>query len=323
MLFTFRWKRIAIVEPVDQPQPVPSVHGDLLPNIGWKKNVFKSSTESGEIVAKKVHKRWKLLESEVRMLDYATRQLQVKGPKLHDVFLDGNDRVMVTDIDPGVQLHQVWTKINRTNKKLIIQQLRTEILKMRSSTKPLIGRVAWDGEIEKDDPYHDPYHPDTTRYSVNYFESESEFDAHKVEQMRARRGDVAAKALEDRIKPLRDQYSEEFVFTHGDLHSQNIHVRRVIVSDGKSRWELSGILDWGSSGFYPKYMEYAMAMKTGPHRPYWRKVMKEVLKGMECSKERMQVEECATEWVGVVGIVWTFLERMRQDLSLLPHRQSW
>ncbi|ERF69431.1 hypothetical protein EPUS_07835 [Endocarpon pusillum Z07020] len=249
-----------MVEPIDQPQPVPSIHGDLLPNIGWKKNVFKSSTESGEIVAKKVHKRWKLLESEV------------------------------------------WKKINTVNKKLIIHQLRTEILKMRASTKPLIGRVAWNGDIEKDDPYPDPYHSDTTRYTVNYFGSEAEFDAHKVEQMRARRGDAAAKALEDRIKPLRDQYSERFVLTHGDLHSQNVHVRRVVGSDGKSRWELSGILDWGSSGLYPKYMEYAMAMKTGPHRPYWKKVMKEVLQGMECSRERMEVEERATECVGVVGM---------------------
>ncbi len=310
MLFTFRLKRKAIVKPVDQPKPVPSVHGVLLPNIGHKKNVFKCLTESGEMVAKKVHKRWKLLESEVRMLDYATKQLQVKGPRLQDVFLDGDKRVMVTDLDPGVQLHQVWKKISRTNKKLIIQQLRTEILKMRASTKPLIGRVGWDGDIEKDDPYYDPYHPDTIRYRVNHFGSESEFDARKIEQMRGRRGDAAAKALEDRIKPLRDQYSEKFVLTHGDLHAQNIHVCPVTCPDGKSRWELSGILDWGSSGFYPEYMEYAMAMKTGPHRPYWKKVMKEVLKGMECSKERLQVEELATEWVGLIGIVWTFLERM-------------
>ncbi len=310
MVFGFRWERKATVKPVNQPQPVPSIHGDLLPNIGLKKNIFKCSTESGEIVAKKVHKRWKLLESEARMLDYATRKLQVKGPRLRDMFLDGDDRVMVTDLDPGVQLHRVWKKISRTNKKLIVQQLRAEILKMRTSTKPFIGRVGWDGDIEKHDPYCDPYHPDTIKYNVNYFKSESEFDAHKVEQMRVRRGDAAAKALEDRIKPLRDQYSERFVLTHGDLHSQNIHVHCVTGSDGKSRWELSGILDWGRSGFYPEYMEYAMAMKTGPHRPYWKKVLKEVLEGMECSKERMQVEEWATEWVGVVGVVWTFFERM-------------
>lgn len=310
MGFTFRLKRTAILKPVDEPQPVPSLHGDLLPNIGRKNNVFKCSTESGRMVAKKVGRRWKLLESEVRMLDYATKQLQIKGPRLRDLFLDGKNRAMITDLNPGVQLHQVWKKISRANKKLIIQQLRTEILKMRADTKPLIGRVGWGGDLRKDDPYHDPYHPDTIKYRVNYFRSESEFDAHKVKQMRARRGDAAAKALEDRIKPLRDQYSEKFVLTHGDLHSQNIHVCRVTCPDGKSRWELSGILDWGRSGFYPEYMEYAMTMKTGPHRPYWKKVMREVLKGMECSKERLQVEESATEWVGVIGIVWTFFERM-------------
>lgn len=61
-------------------------------------------------------------------------------------------------------------------------------------------------------------------------------------------------------------------------------------------WELSGILDWGNSGFYPEYMEYATAMKKGPSRPYWRRVMKEVLRDIECSKERLQAEEMATEW---------------------------
>lgn len=43
-------------------------------------------------------------------------------------------------------------------------------------------------------------------------------------------------------------------------------------------------------------MEYAVAMKSGPTLPYWRKVMKQVLEGMECSKERIKVEELATQW---------------------------
>jgi Ser/Thr protein kinase RdoA (MazF antagonist) len=186
--------------------------------------------------------------------------------------------------------------MSSANKKLVIEQLRAEILKMRASIKPLIGRVGWDGNIDKEDPYWDLYHPDTRTYSVTCFSTEAEFDAHKVEHMRARGGNASAKALEDLIKPLRARYSEKFVLTHADLHSENIHVRRVTDSKGKDAWELSGILDWGRSGFYPEYMEYAVAMKSGPYRPYWQKVMEEVLKGMECSKERLKVEEYATEW---------------------------
>ena len=96
---------------------------------------------------------------------------------------------------------------------------------------------------------------------------------------------------------LRGQYTGKvkFVLTHADLHSENIHVCRVMDSKGKSTWELSGILDWGRSGFSPEYMEYAMAMKSGPYRPYWQNVMKAVLKGLECSKKRVKVEEHATQ----------------------------
>ena len=296
MWFKFCRTRRVVAEPVSQPEPLPVPQSELLPDIGGKKNVFKCSTKDGEIVAKKIDKRWELLESEVRMLDYATRQLQVKGPKLRDVYLNGDERVMVTDFDPGVRLENVWRKMSRANRNLIIKQLRAEILKMRASTKPMIGRVGWDGDIEKNDPYHDPYHPDSTSYPITYFASESDFDAHKVEQMRIKGGDGAATVLESFIKPLQKRYSERFVFTHGDLHSENIHVRSVKDSRGMSVWELSGILDWGRSGFYPEYMEYAIAMKTGPYRPYWQKVMKKVMKGMECTKERIQVEEWATEW---------------------------
>ena len=128
------------------------------------------------------------------------------------------------------------------------------------------------------------------------FASEAEFDAHKVEQVRIRRGDRAAAALERLLQPLQQQYSEKFVLTHGDLHSENVHLRCVTDSKGKFIWELSGILDWGNSGFYPGYMEYAVAMKSGPYYPYWRKVMKKLLKGMECTKDRVRLQETATDW---------------------------
>ena len=43
-------------------------------------------------------------------------------------------------------------------------------------------------------------------------------------------------------------------------------------------------------------MEYAVAMKSGPYYPYWRKVMKKLLKGMECTKDRVRLQETATDW---------------------------
>lgn len=131
---------------------------------------------------------------------------------------------------------------------------------------------------------------------MTFFDSEFAFDNHKVEQVRARLGNAAANSLEKKIGNLQKQYTEKFVMTHADLHPENIHVCRVTDQSQKGiNWQLSGILDWGRSGFYPEYMEYATAMKIGPFPPYWQKVIKTVLKGMERSKKRVKVEEITTD----------------------------
>lgn len=48
------------------------------------------------------------------------------------------------------------------------------------------------------------------------------------------------------------------VFTHADFHPRNIMV--VDLPDGSV--ELSGIIDWESSGFYPEYWELLKATNT-------------------------------------------------------------
>ena len=47
------------------------------------------------------------------------------------------------------------------------------------------------------------------------------------------------------------------VFTHGDFHPRN-----VMVTDGPMGVELSGIVDWEASGFYPEYWEHLKALNT-------------------------------------------------------------
>lgn len=50
------------------------------------------------------------------------------------------------------------------------------------------------------------------------------------------------------------------VFTHADLNPRNILVDRVIQSDGSRSWEVTGIVDWETSGYYPEYWDYTKAM---------------------------------------------------------------
>lgn len=102
-------------------------------------------------------KRLEIIESEARMLDHASRILHVRTPMLRGVNLEGGMTTIFTDFIPGVTVHSVWKKLSSSDQKLIIQDLRAEILKMRQSTRPRIGRVGWDGNIATNDLYRDPY----------------------------------------------------------------------------------------------------------------------------------------------------------------------
>ena len=276
-----------------QPVPQPRIiREEPLPDVLPGKDVLKCIAEDGRILVRKKE----IVESEARILDHASRVLHLKTPMLRGLHLEGGKRTMFTDCIPGVTVHSVWKKLRASDQKLIMQDLRTEIFKMRHSTRPWIGRVGWDGNIATDDPYQDPYFPDTRSNKMRFFMNESDFDDHKIKQIKDKCGELAAKKLENDIQPLRSQYTGKFVLTHADLNQYNILVHQVSDGNGKSTWRLSGIVDWGRSGYYPEYMEYATAMKDGPYYPYWRKVLKKILKGQECSKRRLKVEVAATYW---------------------------
>ena len=66
------------------------------------------------------------------------------------------------------------------------------------------------------------------------------------------------------------RYSDEpsrrghkMVFTHADLNPRNILVDWFTRSNGSQGWEVTGIIDWESSGYYPEYWDYTKAMFEG------------------------------------------------------------
>jgi hypothetical protein len=64
------------------------------------------------------------------------------------------------------------------------------------------------------------------------------------------------------------------VFTHGDFHPRNIMVidmhdpHAAVGPTSDTDIEVSGIIDWDTSGFYPEYWEELKALNTGsPYDP--------------------------------------------------------
>ncbi|KAI0161246.1 hypothetical protein GGR57DRAFT_351955 [Xylariaceae sp. FL1272] len=52
----------------------------------------------------------------------------------------------------------------------------------------------------------------------------------------------------------------DIVFTHADLNPRNILVDEVTNKDGSTHYEVTGIVDWETAGYYPEYWEYTKAL---------------------------------------------------------------
>jgi aminoglycoside phosphotransferase len=78
--------------------------------------------------------------------------------------------------------------------------------------------------------------------------------------------DKRDEALLDKIETFKDPV---IIFTHGDLHRSNI-----LVKDGK----ISGIIDWGCSGYSIEDREYYEA-RSRARSPKWRAALGSIFAG--------------------------------------------
>lgn len=279
---------------MDPFDPYPWLQGERISELVGRV-VVKCRAGDG-FVAKKVSHVSDHLDSQAYMLKYATEVAGVKAPKFHRLYVQENARLMVTDYDSGVRLDTVWQTLDHANKTSIRKDLQEQIRQMRKYSKSSIGRVNENGKLDPKVAFPDPCHPSLDT-SCTAFSTEADFDAHKVAEVR-KKNPAAAVDLQNRIQKLSQSYAQKFVLTHGDLNPRNIHVKRIAdASSGRSVWQISGILDWERSGFFPEYMEYALAKISISHNRDWRKFLVGLLEDMEvsCSKERVKVEYIATD----------------------------
>lgn len=284
---------------IEIDDPYPWLEGERI-SVLLARVVVKCPRENGQgFVAKKVAWYEADLESEAYMLKYAVEVAGVNAPRFHRVYLQGEAKVMVTDYDLGERLDTVWHTLSDANKISIKRELQEQIRRMRRCTMSLIGRVNLAGDIDGSITFPDPCHPSKDT-NCTAFASEKDFDAHKIAEVRED-DSMAAVELEEKIEQLSGSYTEKFVLTHGDLNARNIHVVETAPNDAGNpenrRWRLSSILDWEKSGFFPEYMEYAIARNSISHDPERRQFLCELLKDLQihCAEKRVEVEYMAMD----------------------------
>ncbi|KAF9781919.1 hypothetical protein IL306_012766 [Fusarium sp. DS 682] len=257
-----------------------AVNGKEIHNY-WGNRVLEYTTSKGELLALKVSSPDGIDRSQADMMHYAATH-GILAPKVRGVYDIVTNRpiarVMVSERVPGVPLVDVWQNMSQDEKSSIKEQLRKQIQRMRTLTQPYIGRI-------DRQPTRDIYNTTFVRH-CGPFEGEEAFDNWCLARLRG--GTFQRWKWRRVLENQRRKSTGRFVLTHGDLSPRNILV------EGST---IAGIIDWELSGFYPEYVEYAVAMGLGPGiEEWWIPVLKEVLE--PCSREMVKFTELIEERMG-------------------------
>jgi Phosphotransferase enzyme family len=195
----------------------------------------------------------KAVRSATGFTEYTTLQYlelyrpQLPIPRPHGVIVQGISAYIFQSLIPGQTLTQVWPSLNHSQKKSISGQLDRILLDLRGLELPAgtpLGGVANEGckDVRRN-----------CRVSERPLYSAADFWEFQYSEARA--SQVYRTLMWGLTEHLQ---ASKCVFTHGDLRTDNILV--VKGSDGSH--QISGIVDWEMSGFYPEDFECTKVTNT-------------------------------------------------------------
>jgi hypothetical protein len=199
--------------------------------------VFKCSDE---IVAKVVS-TGRPDYTEYTALQYLAQHIpEFPAPKPHGLVNLGHYIVMFMSFVPSKTLEEAWPSMTHHQKVSIQRQLDEIFRRLRHLKQPdglPLGGLGMGGVV---DIHRLDHRSDHTITTVAEYEN-WKFSLSKFA------GEQYLKFIRSFLPPP----AVESLFTHGDLRPANIMVD--LHSSGD--WSVTGIIDWGQSGFYPDYHE--------------------------------------------------------------------
>jgi serine/threonine protein kinase len=210
-------------------------------------------------------------ENEGHALLFVEEHLRIPAPRLYAMYRDGRTLYLVMEYLSGKCLKHIWTELEESDKLSIASELHTLCNQMRALPSPgYIGNLS-KGPV----PHHFFWTMTPDRLINGPFESSAEVGLalamHSQQNWATnnRRGFVSewfARHLQTALG------SHKSVFTHADLHPQNIIVREKVSGSGENQkrcYIVSGVVDWESAGWYPDYWEYAGSFVDFDWRDDW------------------------------------------------------
>lgn len=234
-----------------------------------------------------------LTENEGNALLFVEKHLGIPAPRLYAMYRDLDSKVLyiVMEYIQGTNMESVWKTLPVEAKTSIASQLQQIFAQIRSFSPPpyFVGGICG-GSIP--DPVLETMSPDTIINGP--FRTDEEFGLALALALRknwvqnGRHGwlsNYLSRHLPTALK------GHLIVLTHGDLHMRNIMVEKVpsypgstVTDDGvdgiSQRWsyQVKGIVDWESAGWYPAYWEYASAVARFQSEDDWLETLDAIMK---------------------------------------------
>ncbi|KAH9917993.1 kinase-like domain-containing protein [Fomitopsis serialis] len=214
----------------------------------WEHSV-RAVIQIGENVVVKVAQSQYFNHDEHGVLQFVEEHFpSIAAPRALGLVTVGSTSFMFMTLVPGTTLEKRWPSLSAETKLRIRDLLDETVATFRQLESPCgaplgspVGRRLCK-DVRRDD-----------RVSASSLYSEAQFNDFLLESRSCR-------AAPNYKRWLRSMLSDDhrIVFTHADLHQGNV----MVVDGPDGGVELSGIIDWESSGFYPEYWEHLKALNT-------------------------------------------------------------
>lgn len=173
---------------------------------------------------------------------------QIPVPQPHGLITSGQSAYLLMSYVPGITLSKAWPQLQLFQKEAISKKLDDIFSDLRQLQRPdkfALGGVA--GEGCKD-----------TRRSTRISKTPL-YTSAELWNFQYSHAPVGSKTYLEFLRRLTSPFlAQKCVFTHGDLRPANIMVQ----PDSDGNYEVTGIIDWEMSGFYPEDHECVKITNT-------------------------------------------------------------
>ncbi len=173
---------------------------------------------------------------------------QIPAPRPHGLITSGKSAYLFMTFVLGVTLDKIWPQLQESQKESFSKELDaifSDLRQLQHPDKMALGGVG--GEGCKDTRRH-------TKISEMPLYTSSEFWDFQYAG-----APIGSHIYLEFLRRLTSSFrAQNCVFTHGDIRTENI----IVQPDENGKYQVSGIIDWEMSGFYPEDFECTKITNT-------------------------------------------------------------